>query len=37
LAQSLQNDVMTAFTQELDRNLGVSINQGAIDAVLSAY
>lgn len=37
LAQSLQNDVLTAFTQELDRNLGVSINQGAIDAVLSAY
>jgi len=37
LAQSLQNDVLTAFTQELDRNLGVSINQDAIDAVLSAY
>jgi peptidyl-prolyl cis-trans isomerase D len=37
LAQSLRNDVMAAFTQELDRNLGVSINQGAIDAVLSAY
>jgi peptidyl-prolyl cis-trans isomerase D len=37
LAQSLQNDVLTAFTRELDRSLGVSINQGAIDAVLSAY
>lgn len=37
LAQSLQNDVFAAFTQELERDLGVSINQGAIDAVLAAY
>jgi peptidyl-prolyl cis-trans isomerase D len=37
LAQSLQNDVLTAFTQELNRSLGVSINQAAIDTVLSAY
>ncbi len=37
LAQSLQNDVLAAFTRELHRDLGVSINQGAIDAVLSAY
>lgn len=37
LAQSLQNDILAAFTQELDRDLGVSINQGAIDAVLAAY
>ena len=33
----LQNDVVAAFTRELERDLGVSINQGAIDAVLSAY
>lgn len=37
LTQSLQNDVLAAFTRELDRDLGVSINQGAIDAVLAAY
>ena len=37
LTQSLQNDVLAAFTRELDRELGVSINQGAVDAVLAAY
>ncbi len=37
LAESLRNDVLAAFTQELNRDLGVTINQGAIDAILAAY
>ena len=37
LTQALQNDVLAAFTRELERDLGVSINQGAIDAVLATY
>ena len=37
LAESLKKDVLAAFTRELDRDLGVSINQGAIDAILAAY
>ena len=37
LTQSLQNDVLAGFTRELERDFGVSINQGAIDAVLSSY
>jgi peptidyl-prolyl cis-trans isomerase D len=37
LSQSLQNDMLAAFTRELERDFGVSINQGAVDAVLSSY
>lgn len=37
LTQSLENDLLTAFTRELDRDLGVSINQTAIDQALSAF
>jgi peptidyl-prolyl cis-trans isomerase D len=37
LAESLRNDALAAFTQELHRDLGVTVNQGAIDAILAAY
>jgi peptidyl-prolyl cis-trans isomerase D len=37
LAEGLQNDLLTAFTGELERTLGVRINQTALDNVLSAY
>ncbi len=37
LVQSLQNDMLSAFIRELERDVGVSINQGAVDAVLSSY
>ncbi len=37
LAEGLQNDLLTAFTGELERTLGVRINQAALDNVLSAY
>jgi peptidyl-prolyl cis-trans isomerase D len=37
LAQSLRNDMLTAFTRELERDLGVSINQAALDSVLASY
>ncbi len=37
LAEGLQNDLLAAFTGELERTLGVRINQAALDNVLSAY
>jgi len=37
LTQALRNDMLTAFTRELERDLGVSINQAALDAVMSSY
>jgi len=37
LTQALRNDMLTAFTQELERDLGVSINQAAFDDVTSSY
>lgn len=37
LTKSLQNDALAAFTQELQRDIGVSINQRAIDDVLASY
>jgi len=37
LTQSLRNDMLTAFTRELERDLGVSINQAALDSVLASY
>jgi peptidyl-prolyl cis-trans isomerase D len=37
LTQALRNDVLSGFTQELERDLGVSINQKALDAIMSSY
>ena len=37
LSESLQKDLLTVFTGELERTLGVRINQAALDNVLSAY
>jgi peptidyl-prolyl cis-trans isomerase D len=37
LTQAMRNDMLTGFTQELERNLGVTINQKAVDTIMSAY
>ncbi len=37
LTESLRADAMNAFTRELDRNFGVTVNQAAVEAAMSAY
>lgn len=37
LTDSLKGDTMNAFTRELERDFGVSINQAAVEAAMSAF